>query len=90
MGPTAIDVRLTTERYLRFLEDLLPVLDDVTLHIGGGGGGVVAAIRRRTASFWMAGNCISQSTFTKPMDWAAVSGCLATEVTWPNSSQLIS
>jgi hypothetical protein len=49
-----------------FLEDKLPVLlEDVPLHI-----------RRQ-----LAGKFSSQSTFLKPLDWTAESGCLATEVT---------
>jgi len=33
IGPFVLEERLTSERYLRFLEDELPVLLDITLHI---------------------------------------------------------
>jgi hypothetical protein len=33
IGPFVLEERLTSERYLRFLEDELPDLLDITLHI---------------------------------------------------------
>jgi len=50
----------------------------------------VVVARWRTPSFRKPGNWISESTFSKPLEWAAGSGCLATEVTWPNSFRLLS
>jgi endonuclease/exonuclease/phosphatase (EEP) superfamily protein YafD len=49
----------------------------------------MATARWHTPSFQHAGNFISQSIFSKQLDWVAVSGCLATEVTRPYSFGLL-
>jgi len=48
IGPSALEARLTSERYLRFLEDELSVLLDVPLHIRL----ELAAAGWRTLSLW--------------------------------------
>jgi hypothetical protein len=77
IGQSVLEVRLISEPYPRFPKDELPVLLDIPLHRGENCG----CNKMAHLSFRKAGDCISQSKSSKPLDWAAGSGCLATKVT---------
>jgi hypothetical protein len=67
IGPFVLEERLTSKRYVRFLEN------ECCQMFRSNQARSVSAARWR--------NCISQSTFSKPLNWTAESGCLATDVT---------
>jgi len=79
---------LTFESYFRFLEDELPVLLDVPLHIRR-----ELYLQQDDAprpQFWQAHNCISSIEIFKTVRWIGGSSFLATEVTCPNSFGVLS